>query len=169
MHMKDELHAGEQALNATMSKFGAPGSRIQGYKYWSVLLRPSQVTLGAMILAAHGPATAWGELGRDSFAELQRVISELEAAIRRAFRCDKLNYLMLMMVDPHVHFHVIPRYSEPREFAGRTFIDAGWPGPPNLGRSNETDQAVNNRVKAELESCWPEPAAGSAGLKELDA
>ena len=28
---------------------------------------------------------------------------------------ERINYLMLMMVDPHVHFHVIPRYSgEPR-------------------------------------------------------
>ena len=39
---------------------------------------------------------------------------------------------MLMMVDPHVHFHVIPRYEGPRTFAGLEFVDAGWPGPPDL-------------------------------------
>ena len=32
---------------------------------------------------------------------------------------------MLMMVDPHVHFHVIPRYSESREWAGMTLADQG--------------------------------------------
>ena len=39
---------------------------------------------------------------------------------------------MLMMVDPHVHFHVIPRYSESRSWNGLDFPDAGWPGPPRL-------------------------------------
>jgi diadenosine tetraphosphate (Ap4A) HIT family hydrolase len=40
---------------------------------------------------------------------------------------------MLMMVDRNVHFHVIPRYSEPRRWAGVEFADAGWPEPPQLG------------------------------------
>lgn len=39
---------------------------------------------------------------------------------------------MLMMVDPNVHFHVIPRYSTDRSWGGRNFADAGWPGPPRL-------------------------------------
>ena len=39
---------------------------------------------------------------------------------------------MLMMVDPHVHFHVIPRYSGSREWSGLMFPDHGWPGPPDL-------------------------------------
>ena len=44
---------------------------------------------------------------------------------------------MLMMVDPNVHFHVIPRYSEPRRWNGIEFPDAGWPGPPQLASSVE--------------------------------
>jgi len=39
---------------------------------------------------------------------------------------------MLMMVDPHVHFHVVPRYSEPRRWNGLEIADRGWPGPPDL-------------------------------------
>jgi diadenosine tetraphosphate (Ap4A) HIT family hydrolase len=35
-------------------------------------------------------------------------------------------------VDPHVHFHVIPRYSEPRHWSRIAFPDEGWPGPPRL-------------------------------------
>ena len=33
------------------------------------------------------------------------------------------NYLMLMMVDPHVHFHVIPRYAAPQRFEDVDFPD----------------------------------------------
>jgi diadenosine tetraphosphate (Ap4A) HIT family hydrolase len=162
MKMRADLHAGGEALNATMRKFGAPGSLIKGYEYWSVLLRQSQLTLGALILAAHGPATSWAELDPGSFAELGRVIPELEAALKKAFRYEKLNYLMLMMVDRHVHFHVIPRYSNTQQFAGRTFVDAGWPGPPDLGRSNETDPEADQRIRSELVSCWPR---GENGLR----
>lgn len=157
MKMRDDLHEPEQALNATMRKFGAPDSRIWRYEYWSVLLRNPQLTLGSLVLAAHGPATAWKQVDPQGFAELHGVVSELEAALKGAFQCEKLNYLMLMMVDPHVHFHVIPRYSGPREFAGQTFTDAGWPGPPDLGRANETDPAVNERIKARLQDVWRRP------------
>jgi len=38
-----------------------------------------------------------------------------------------------MMVDPNVHFHVIPRYGHARQWGGMDFPDAGWPGPPHLG------------------------------------
>jgi diadenosine tetraphosphate (Ap4A) HIT family hydrolase len=37
-----------------------------------------------------------------------------------------------MMVDPHVHFHVLPRYEGSREQAGLAVTDAGWPGQPDL-------------------------------------
>ena len=39
---------------------------------------------------------------------------------------------MLMMVDPNVHFHVLPRYSGVREWQDIQFEDHGWPGPPQL-------------------------------------
>ena len=42
---------------------------------------------------------------------------------------------MLMMVDPHVHFHVIPRYEGAREWGGREFVDVGWPKVPDLGHA----------------------------------
>lgn len=47
----------------------------------------------------------------------------------------KINYLMLMMVDPHVHFHVIPRYDGAREWNSREFVDVGWPKVPDLGHA----------------------------------
>jgi diadenosine tetraphosphate (Ap4A) HIT family hydrolase len=34
-----------------------------------------------------------------------------------------------MMVDPHVHFHVIPRYDSPRTFGDVEFLDTGLAGP----------------------------------------
>lgn len=142
------------SLNATMRKFGAPQTIIRQYQYWSVMLRPAQATLGALVLAAHEPAEAFSQLSPESFTELHSITGQIESALTKAFQYDKINYLMLMMVDPDVHFHVIPRYAQPRQFADREFIDAGWPAMPNLGQINKTDAAINQRIMNYIQSCW---------------
>ena len=119
-------------INATIRKFGWPGSLIADYSHWVVLLRPGQVTLGSLVLAARGEARAFGDLDPAAHAELATVSRDIEAALTALTQYDRINYLMLMMVDPHVHFHVIPRYAGNRSFAGIAFPDAGWPGPPDL-------------------------------------
>lgn len=141
-------------LNATMRKFGAPQTIIRSFQYWSVLLRPAQATLGALVLAAHEPVQAFSQLSPASFAELHSVTGQIESALAKAFHYDKINYLMLMMVDPDVHFHVIPRYAQPKPFAGMEFIDAGWPAMPSLGQVNTTDATINQHIMNHLQSCW---------------
>ncbi len=141
-------------FNATMRKFGAPQTIIHQYKYWSVLLRPAQLTLGSVILAAHEPARAFSELSQESFTELHHVIAQLEPALAKAFCHDKLNYLMLMMVDPDVHFHVFPRYAATKNFSGVEFADFGWPGPPDLSREYVVDSEVNRQIIDHIGSCW---------------
>ena len=56
----------------------------------------------------------------------------IETALQSFVQYEKINYLMLMMVDPHVHFHVLPRYAGSRDWNGLPFPDHGWPGPPDL-------------------------------------
>ena len=148
-------HAIPSEFNATMRKFGAPQTIIRSYDYWSVLLRPAQVTLGALVLAAHEPVTAFSQLSPASFTELHDVTRDIETALSKAFHFDKINYLMLMMVDPDVHFHVLPRYAQPKSFAGLEFTDAGWPAVPHLGRVNATDTAINQQIIEHLQSYWP--------------
>jgi diadenosine tetraphosphate (Ap4A) HIT family hydrolase len=90
------------------------------------------VTLGSLILAARSPATAYSHLPSSAFAEQAVVVAEIERALAPFSGHEKINYLMLMMVDPHVHFHVIPRYEGGRDWNDLTFTDAGWPGLPDL-------------------------------------
>jgi diadenosine tetraphosphate (Ap4A) HIT family hydrolase len=59
-------------------------------------------------------------------------VAAIERALAAFCRYERINYLMLMMVDPHVHFHVLPRYSGSRSWDGLDFVDQGWPGPPDL-------------------------------------
>ena len=118
--------------NATMVKFGYPDTLLREFEHWVVLLRPAQPTLGSLVLAAKSDATAFADLPHESFAELAHVVSSVERALRSFCEYERINYLMLMMVDPHVHFHAIPRYSKPRQWNELDFPDQGWPGAPQL-------------------------------------
>ncbi|MFO1375736.1 MAG: HIT family protein [Steroidobacteraceae bacterium] len=146
-------------MNATMAKFGYPDTLIHEYDRWSVQLRPAQVTLGALVLVCREPATRFGQLSAAAFAELREAVAGAESALSRAFGFERINYLMLMMVDPDVHFHVLPRYGSARTFAGVTFEDAGWPGPPRLDVVNAGAAAVITDLVDEVKSCWPAGAA----------
>ncbi|MGQ9367802.1 HIT family protein [Azospirillum sp. ST 5-10] len=145
--------------NATMRKFGHPHTLLAQTPHWCVLVRPQQVTLGSLVLACREPVTSFGAVSPAAFADLQAVVARIEATLA-AFVCyDKINYLMLMMVDPDVHFHVIPRYQGVRRFEGLEVPDAGWPGPPALGTAVAPEADALDRLVAALRTAWGETAA----------
>jgi len=144
----------QQQANETMVKFGYPSSSIREYQHWVVMLRPKQVTLGSLVLACRESATAFADISTEAFLELKTVVSELEATLAELFAFDKINYLMLKMVDPHVHFHVLPRYTETRNFAGVDFVDNAWPGPPNIGAVTQLDDEPTQQLLTQLRESW---------------
>lgn len=119
-------------MNPTIEKFGYPATLVREFEHWVVLLRPAQVTLGSLVLAAKSEASAYGALPPAAFTEQARAVQAIEAALGAFCQYQRINYLMLMMVDPNVHFHVIPRYSDERRWHDVAFPDVGWPGPPQL-------------------------------------
>lgn len=141
--------------NATLVKFGLPATLIADYKHWTVLLRPAQVTLGSLILGAKGEWLAFSQIPPQAFAELAHVTHCLETGLRNFRAYDKINYLMLMMVDPHVHFHVIPRYAETQRFEDAEFPDTGWPGQPSLADAITLPTATQVRLRDAVRRDWP--------------
>ena len=141
-------------MNETIEKFGYPATLVKAFEHWVVLLRPAQPTLGSLILAAKGEATAFGDLPAAAHAELKPVTEAIERALGRAVGYERLNYLMLMMVDPHVHFHVIPRYEGAREWGGRAFADAGWPKVPDLGSTIALDEEERDSLVRHLTAAF---------------
>ena len=141
-------------MNATILRFGYPATLIREYRHWLVLLRPSQPTLGSLVLAAKSDATAFAGLEPDAYTELGPISRDIDAALAAAVDCAKLNYMMLMMVDPHVHFHVIPRYEGSRTFGTIDFPDVGWPKLPDLNAAVSLDDNAAQAVAAMLTSVW---------------
>ena len=143
-------------MNETIRRFGHPDTLVADYRHWLVLLRPEQPTLGSLVLAAKSEATAFSALEPAAFAELATISWHIETALERAVGYAKINYLMLMMVDPHVHYHVLPRYEGVRSFAGVEVADAGWPKLPALAQAAALTPAQIDDLTTWLKGFWPD-------------
>lgn len=141
--------------NQTAAKFGYPETLVRDYGHWCVLLRPQQVTLGALVLVCKDEARRFPEITGDAFSELAVVTRDIETALSAFRPFDKINYLMLMMVDPDVHFHVVPRYQAAQSFDGTDFPDPGWPGPPDLKQAVKFEGASLARLTQAIRRVWP--------------
>jgi diadenosine tetraphosphate (Ap4A) HIT family hydrolase len=141
--------------NSTLVKFGYPEALIRRYGHWCVLLRPAQVTLGSLVLGALSEATSFSQIPPQAFAELASVTRHIELGLKAFRPYDKINYLMLMMVDPHVHFHVLPRYREPQEFHGLTVLDKGWPAAPDFASAIKPSEAEQSALRDAIIASWP--------------
>lgn len=140
--------------NSTARKFGHPRTKVAETDHWLVLLRPQQPTFGSLVLVCKEDAKAFSDLSPAAFADLKAAVDGIEALLRRAVGYDRINYLMLMMVDPDVHFHVIPRYEGERSHGGHTFADAGWPGPPALASHVALGEEEAAALAAEFAARW---------------
>lgn len=141
------------AMDEFKKKFKTEELKIYDSKYWIWSLRPVQATLGASVLSLKRECPVFSELNQDEFCDLKNIIRVIEKTLKITFNYDVMNYLMLMMVDKQVHYHVIPRYERTIDFAGTSWMDSGWPGVPNL-TGNELDMhelhEIQNAIKEDL-------------------
>jgi diadenosine tetraphosphate (Ap4A) HIT family hydrolase len=125
------------------TKFNHDTGEIFSTAHWSVVIRRKQVTPGALVLICKRHAESFGALTPEEGADLTVAAGTIERLLRTALQPDKLNYLALMMVDKHLHFHVIPRFQNERTLHGYTFKDANWGGPPRLDAETPADDVVD--------------------------
>ncbi len=114
-------------------------------------MRTKQVTPGSLILAAKSNVTSLGELSEEEWSEFKIVCDFAEAITREKFGAEKFNYLALMMKDPNVHFHFIPRYSKPVEIEGRVLTDNDWPIKTSL-EEIELSEAEFEIIRSKLKN-----------------
>lgn len=126
-------------------KFKIEGLLICETDYWNWSLRPGQATLGSGILSLKRECPAFSELNQEEFSDLKSIIKIIEETLKKSFGYDIINYLMLMMVDKQVHYHIIPRYKKNIDFNDRLWIDFNWPNLPDL-TEEEIDCDMLNKI-----------------------
>ena len=102
--------------------------KIKSYKYWDVYLHENQCYLGRVFVLLREDAgvedflSIQGEIREEFF----QIGEELKMALKALFQPDKMNYAALSNTSPKIHVHIIPRYSDSRDFGGITFQDTRW-------------------------------------------
>ena len=141
--------------NATALSFGFPDTTVAETRSWLVLVRPKQPTFGSLVLICKEEAQAFSRLSAEAFADMAVAVAGIEQMLCKLVGYEKINYLMLMMVDKDVHFHVIPRYAGERVHEGVSFPDAGWPATPNLGAAVDLGPEGAAKLADWLRREWP--------------
>ncbi|MBJ9923580.1 HIT family protein, partial [Burkholderia cenocepacia] len=83
-----------------------------------------------VIWGAH--VAEFSDLGEPERAHLMRVVYAVERAVRRVMQPNKVNLASLGNMVPHVHWHVIPRFSN----------DAHFPQPVWAPRQRSVSEAL---------------------------
>lgn len=141
--------------NPTAKTFGYPDSLVAETASWLVLVRPAQPTLGSLVLVCKEPAQAFSQLSAEAFADLATAVRGVEQTLSQFVGYAHINYLMLMMVDHDVHFHVLPRYEGERSFEGIAVVDHGWPAAPKLSPAVDLEPPVADALVQRLRALWP--------------
>jgi len=139
-------------MQPILKKFDYDNLLIKEYKNWYLLLRKEQVTLGSLVLIEKSFKTKYSEISNESFSEFGIIIKEIESALKSLFNYDKINYLMLMMVDDEVHYHIIPRYSQDIIFNSISFVDNGWPALPDMSYINQVEKMISQKLIKEIQN-----------------
>ncbi|MDB4416147.1 hypothetical protein N9270_05420 [Akkermansiaceae bacterium] len=86
-----------------------------------------------------GCKKSFADLSEEELLELRAVTLEIESVLSGEFAYDNINYLALMMIDPLLHYHIIPRYKK-NIFLGKVeFSDFSYPNPPDLTLFNQAN------------------------------
>ncbi len=102
--------------------------KIKSYKYWDVYLHENQCYLGRVFVLLREDAgvedflSIQGEIREEFF----QIGEEIKTALKTLFQPDKMNYAALSNTSPKIHVHIIPRYSDSRDFCGVIFQDTRW-------------------------------------------
>ena len=130
-------------------------------KYWKVFLHEEQSYLGrsVVVLKRHSPNLS--DLSAGEWNDLHELIKKTESLFQKTFGSRLLNWTCLMNdayqnnpPNPHVHWHIRPRYAHEVIFSGKTFEDPDFGHHYNRDRkekvSLETQQLIIKKIKENL-------------------
>ncbi len=133
-------------MSTILAKFGYPRSLLKSYRYWNLLLRPGQITIGSLVLICKESVHQYSQISQEAMSEQKVIVSEIERVLKHRFDYSKINYQMLMMQDPDVHFHVVPRYDAPVEFCENSYSDKYWPGMVDMSYVLDIDGVYEDEL-----------------------
>ncbi len=128
--------------------------------FWTLVLNENQATLGRVFFALNRHETDIAALSDAEVLSLWAFVRETQAALSALFAPGHYNFMFLMNLTPHVHFHIFPRYAQPAEFAGQSFADSRYGDHYDPNESRALDTAAEEQLIAALRHALTQPASG---------
>ena len=104
--------------------------KISQTEHWNIYLSHNQTYLGRCLIALKRHTPDLAKLERAEWDDFVSLIEKLETSLLRSFEPSLFNWACLMnnayqekIPNPHVHWHLVPRYSHAVEFKGEVFED----------------------------------------------
>ena len=122
---------------------------IKQFMHWTLLINYMQPTLGSALVVLNRHVSDLSDIKLYEAKDYWDITNLLEKSLKLSFNPQRINHLMLANAVKHVHYHVVPRYSEPREFEGMTFTDEKFGHMPILTKSR-LDEKILGSIKAKI-------------------
>ncbi|MBI2075106.1 MAG: HIT family protein [Candidatus Harrisonbacteria bacterium] len=127
--------------------------------FWKVFLAPEQSYLGRSMIVLKRHAGSLSDLTVEELVDFGGAVKKIEAAAKKAFHAIMFNWTCMMndmyraaKADPHVHWHVRPRYNRAIEISGTRFTDSEFGQHYNRDRMQEVPSDVRKEIIAKLRS-----------------
>lgn len=125
--------------------------------FWTLVLNENQATLGRVFFALNRHETDIARLTDPEVLSLWAFVRETKAALTALFAPDHFNFMFLMNLTPHVHFHIFPRYAASRELAGLSFTDSRYGDHYDPAESRALDAGAEAELIADLRRALTQP------------
>ncbi len=130
--------------------------------FWTLVLNENQATLGRVFFALNRHETDIAALSGAEVLSLWTFVRETKAALTALLAPDHFNFMFLMNLTPHVHFHIFPRYARSIEFAGQTIADSRYGDHYDPAESRTLDAAAEEQLIVALRQALTQPTTGGA-------
>jgi diadenosine tetraphosphate (Ap4A) HIT family hydrolase len=127
--------------------------------HWRTAINRNQNLLGKTMIVLRRHEEAVTALSPQEWADLQDEVVWVTERLRGLFSPDHFNYAFLQNADRHTHLHVVPRYEQPRRFAGLEFNDPDYPDHYRPGIEHRVSRDVIAAMAAAFAEARATPRA----------
>ncbi len=139
---------------------GGYGELLLETRHWLIYLAPSQRYLGTCVVALKRSKTDLNQLKKEEWIEFGDIVHVMELALSELLKptlfnwsCFKNSAFRNENPQPEIHWHFIPRYKKPVNFAGISFIDPDFgyiPQPIERKIPDEVSYRLKKMIQEKL-------------------
>ena len=134
-----------------------PADLISQTNQWVVFLATDQTYLGRCIVALKRHCGDLAELKKDEWNEFTSLVKKLETTLRSSFDPLMFNWTCLMndaykekKPEPHIHWHMRPRYEHKVEVSGIVFEDAEFGRHYDSSKKREIPEDTRRTIISQI-------------------